>query len=153
TVLMDITPDGSNAFVASFTEDGDLRFARDIGGDPYGEGYALTVDTDDNLYTTGYVQSPDIDYLDGIFVEGYTLEGDLAFSHLLGSVWVDFPPYYAPSGGSGRAIATDAAGNVIVKGRFFGILDFDPDPDASTYLTSAQPQDPSYTDPFVASYT
>ncbi|MBL7847866.1 MAG: VCBS repeat-containing protein [Cyclobacteriaceae bacterium] len=116
---------------------GNLIWAKSMGGDSGDFGMAIDVDASDNVYTTGYFQfgagnPADYDPGPGVFnlipTPGSSIfAGDVFVSKLDASgnfVWA------AKMGGTdmdeGYGIAVDVAQNVYVTGNFAGTADFDP---------------------------
>lgn len=127
-----------DVFIAKYNLDFDLLWVRQIGGPSFQRSFAMDVDANDNIYTTGhYNGSADFDPGPGthiltspgdpdIFVLKLTAAGDFA--------WVaqGSGPFY----GSGYTIKVDRLNNVYAAGTFEGTIDFDPGPDEFK-LTSA----------------
>src|SRR5437763_326601 len=104
-------------------------WARGFGGAASDVGYGLAVDSSGNTVMTGRVESG-VDFGGGVvcqpatvFVSKYSPTGARLWSKCLGGV---------RGGGTGRAVAVDGHGNVLVTGKFGGSVDFGTGP-----LTSA----------------
>ena len=104
-------------------------WARGFGGAASDVGYGLAVDSSGNTVMTGRVESG-VDFGGGVvcqpatvFVSKYSPTGARLWSKCLGGV---------RGGGTGRAVAVDGNGNVLVTGKFSGTVDFGTGP-----LTSA----------------
>src|SRR5437763_165437 len=115
-------------------------WARGFGGAASDVGYGVAVDSRGNTVMTGRVESSG-DFGGGVvcqpatvFVCKYSPTGATLWSKCLGGVL---------GGGTGRAVAVDRNGNVLVTGKFSGTVDFGTGP-----LTSAGGDDV-----FLAKYT
>lgn len=139
----------TDSFLASYANDGGIRFANGIGGPFADAGYGLAVDPAGNSYLTGaFRDTLDFDPGPGvesrvangnrdIYVASYTSTGGFRYAFNVGGGFDDL----------GNAVAVDAAGNCFVTGSFIDQADFDPGPQTLT-LTSAGSEDF-----FLASYT
>src|SRR5438067_1396924 len=115
-------------------------WARGFGGAASDVGYGVAVDSSGNTVMTGRVESS-VDFGGGVvcqpatvFVSKYSPTGATLWSKCLGGV---------RGGGTGRAVAVDGNGNVLVTGKLSGTVDFGTGP-----LTSAGADDV-----FLAKYT
>ena len=104
-------------------------WARGFGGAASDVGYGVAVDSSGNIVMTGRVESS-VDFGGGVvcqpatvFVSKYSPTGATLWSKCLGGV---------RGGGTGRAVAVDGNGNVLVTGKLSGTVDFGTGP-----LTSA----------------
>src|SRR6059058_1299237 len=104
-------------------------WARGFGGAASDVGYGVAVDSSGNIVMTGRVESS-VDFGGGVvcqpatvFVCKYSPTGATLWSKCLGGV---------RGGGTGRAVAVDGNGNVLVTGKLSGTVDFGTGP-----LTSA----------------
>ena len=136
---IDINSDGINdlnsngatdAYVVKFDSDGNLVFARNIGGSSHNDnfGYGIATDSSGNVLATGsFYEAIDIDS-DGIddlnsnggndaYVAKFDGNGNLVFIQNIGGSDHD----------SGFDIATDSSSNVLVAGSFLGNIDIDSD--------------------------
>src|SRR5206468_2572486 len=100
---------------------GGTPWARGFGGAASDVGYGVAVDASGNAVMTGRVEST-VDFGGGVvcppaavFVSKYSPTGATVWSKCLGGVL---------GGGTGRAVAVDASGNVLVTGKFSGTVDF-----------------------------
>jgi hypothetical protein len=123
-----LTSDGDkdgayDIFVAKYTADGNLIWARRAGGINRDEGYSIAVDDSGNAYVTGYFavsatfgvgETSEItltsistsDFIRDIFVAKYTTDGDLVWAKQAGGKGEDYA----------RSIAVDDSGNAYVTG-------------------------------------
>lgn len=121
---------GSDIFVSKLSISGNFVWAKNIGGDNYtnSQGYAISVDASDTVYTTGVFQgTADFDpgtgaheltsagYSD-IFILKLSASGDYVWAGELGGTNVD----------KGFSIMVDASTNIYCTGEFAGTADFDP---------------------------
>lgn len=115
-----------------------LEWVKHIGGGNWDEGSSIAIDAEGNLYATGRFEGtadfdpgPGIENLTSsagsldIFVQKLDNDGNLLWVKKMGGTNWDI----------GRAITTDAEGNVYTTGSFGGTVDFDPGADIH-YLTS-----------------
>ncbi|MCB9204548.1 MAG: T9SS type A sorting domain-containing protein [Flavobacteriales bacterium] len=138
--VLELSTTGSifDIFIQKLDTDGNLVWAKVMGGSNWDFGHAIAVDAIQNVYTTGYFHFT-VDFDPGvgvanltsngeadIFVQKLDANGDFVWAKSMGS----------SSGDSyGHAIDIDAAGNVYTTGEFSGIADFDPG--AGTYFLSS----------------
>ncbi len=127
---------GSDAFISKLDSNGNFVWAKGISGTSIDAGYDITLDTINNIYTTGYFWG-NVDFDPGIgvfnlggngniFVSKLDSNGDFIWAKGLGSEGT----------GYGRGITVDVNGNVYTAGDFTGsMVDFDPGPDTA-YLTN-----------------
>ncbi|RTY96035.1 T9SS type A sorting domain-containing protein [Flavobacterium sp. GT3R68] len=141
-------------FIAKYTPAGNYSWAKSIGG-VASESMsitALTADTNDNVYITGYFYgtvdfdpSPNTAALTSvgfsdIFIAKYGPSGNYLWAKLIQKT--------GNNSGTNpiKSIAADANGNIYISGYFEGSLDFDPSP-ANAIRTSTQ-----FYDIFMAKY-
>jgi hypothetical protein len=152
---------GGDVFVASYSRDGTLRWARGAGGIFYDRGSALAVDAAGNVAIAGFVQSRTTSMTWGlgepnettirsagytdVFVASFDRDGALQWARRIGS---------ADGADFAYGLARDATGNVFVTGFFYGI-DGDGvatfgegDPTETTLIAGRHPS----TDLYLASY-
>lgn len=111
-----------------YAKDGDFVWAKHMGGGLLDEGYAVTVDSAGNVYTTGYFQG-EVDFDPGagttnltsaggkdIFISKLSTDGSLVWARSFGSNIDD----------EGWGIFVDSSGNVYTTGYFGNTVDFDP---------------------------
>ena len=134
TAKLTVTDNGGalgsdSALVTIAGSAGGTPWARGFGGAASDVGYGVAVDASGNAVMTGRVEST-VDFGGGVvcppaavFVSKYSPTGATMWSKCLGGVL---------GGGTGRAVAVDGSGNVLVTGRFSGTIDFGTGP-----LTSA----------------
>src|SRR5438094_417283 len=120
-----------SALVTVAGSPGGTPWARGFGGAASDVGYGVAVDASGNAVMTGRVEST-VDFGGGVvcppaavFVSKYSPTGATMWSKCLGGVL---------GGGTGRAVAVDGSGNVLVTGKFSGTIDF-----GTGALTSAGP--------------
>ena len=128
----------SDIFVSKLDTNGNLIWAKAMGGTSGDIGFGISVDAAGNVYTTGQFQGTvDFDPNAGvsnltavgsndIFVSKLDATGNLIWAKAMGGTSSD----------SGNGIAVDAAGNVYTTGNFAGTADFNPNAGVSN-LTSA----------------
>ena len=132
TVTDDRGATGSDsALITVAGSPGGTPWARGFGGAASDVGYGVAVDASGNAVMTGRVEST-VDFGGGVvcppaavFVSKYSPTGATMWSKCLGGVL---------GGGTGRAVAVDGSGNVLVTGKFSGTIDF-----GTGALTSAGP--------------
>lgn len=120
-----------DAFVASYTTDGQFRWARSFGGIADDRGYGI-ITGDEKVYITGDFQeegrfgphsAPSFELnslgLEDGFVAGFDDTGSVVQSIQFGSSAVD----------GGRALGLDESGNLYLLSTFSGTVDFDPGPE------------------------
>ncbi|MCU0440483.1 MAG: SBBP repeat-containing protein [Raineya sp.] len=125
-------------FVSKLDVNGNLVWAKKMGGGSVDVGNDIILDATGNIYTTGYFGGtadfdPNIGTfnltsagVDDIFVSKLDVNGNLVWAKSMGGTMYD----------DGNSITIDASGNVYITGYFFGTVDFDPN--AGTFnLTSA----------------
>jgi|GEM_PF-495661 len=116
-------------FITKFDPDGNYIRTKTIGGNGGDSADGITVDSDGNIYTTGYFQNTvDFDPTgDGanlisagaafdIFLAKYDSFGNYLWAHSFGGSGVD----------RGVSVAGDGSGNIYTTGAFEGTVDFDP---------------------------
>jgi len=129
---------GTDAFISKLDANGDLVWARNLGGSNAESGFSIVVDGSGNVYSSG-IYNGLADFDPGIGTYNLTSNGsaDLYISKL--DVSGNF--VWAKSIGGlgneqGRSIFLDQAGNVYTTGFYSGTVDFDPGAGTS-FLTTA----------------
>ncbi len=120
---------GDDIFIVKLSLDGNLIWAKNIGGATTDEAYGVTTDGSGNVYVTGRFQgtanfnpggSPvnltSSGSSDDIFVCKFDALGNLGWAIGIGAGSNDF----------GLSVKSDASGNAYVTGYFNGSVDFDP---------------------------
>lgn len=112
-----------DVFVAKYDPQGNLLWARTIGGQSWERGYGISTDSSGNVLVTGY------------FRERLTFGPDSLASRGLGDIFIakykaDGTPVWARQAGGpdfdeGHAIAVDSNGNIYVTGYFRDKAQFD----------------------------
>ncbi len=118
----------SDAFVSSFTSDGDYQWSVTWGGTKYESSDAITVDFSGNIYVTGYYNGqvdfdpgPD-EFLvtasnsDQGYMSSFNPGGDFRWVRVWGG---------SMSSAYSQGIATDGSNNIYVTGYFYLEVDFD----------------------------
>ncbi|MFT6503330.1 MAG: hypothetical protein ACJASQ_003465 [Crocinitomicaceae bacterium] len=125
-------------FIQKLDANGNLLWAKSMGGTSIDRGLSIAVDASGNVYTTGsFSETVDFDPGigvtnltssggDDIFIQKLDSNGDLVWAGSMGS---------ASFGAAGYAITSDASGNIYTTGIFQGTIDFDLGP-GLTNLTS-----------------
>jgi hypothetical protein len=129
---------GWDIFVQKQDVDGNLVWAKRMGGASDDWGESITLDPSGAVYTTGYFQDT-TDFDPGpstynltsaggfdVFVQKLDPAGNFVWAKNMGG----------PNNEEGYSIAVDSEGNVYTAGYFMGTADFDPGPDTFN-LTSA----------------
>ncbi|MBO1351440.1 MAG: SBBP repeat-containing protein, partial [Hormoscilla sp. GUM202] len=117
-----------DSYVAKFDSNGDLIFAKNIGGSAFDHGWDIAIDSNGHAWTTGeFSGNIDIDGdgnidltsngLKDAYVAKFDSNGDLIFALNIGGSASDI----------GRGIATDSNGNVWATGSFSGSIDINGD--------------------------
>lgn len=127
----------NGAFFAKYDgDDGSLIWVSTIGGTQYDALLGMDIDSDGNIYITGYMGgSADLDPGPGttffatagsrdLYLGKYNNDGEIVWAYMMGSASVD----------EGKDIKVDASGNVYLAATFMG--DFDIDPSVSTTTLS-----------------
>src|SRR5881398_913671 len=140
TVMGDRGARGTDSALVTITGAAGAGWARGFGGAASDVAYGVAWDGSGNAVMTGRIESS-VDFGGGVvcpptavFVSTYAPTGAALWSKCLGGVL---------GGGTGRAVAVDRNGNVLVTGKFSGTVDFGTGP-----LTSAGGDDV-----FLAKYT
>lgn len=130
SVTLNLSSAGSyDVFVTKFDPNGNLLWAKNMGGASADIAYSMAIDSLNNIYTTGYfVGTSDFDPNSGsyiltssgsqdVFISKLDVTGNFVWAKNMGGTLLD----------RARSIYVDAAGNVYTTGVFNGTSDFDPD--------------------------
>jgi uncharacterized repeat protein (TIGR01451 family) len=120
---------GSDIYILKLTIDGTFVWAKRVGASGNENAYG-TVDASGNIYVTGWFEGT-VDFDPGatttnhsaiqrtdVYVMKLDSAGNFAWAHAFGATEYD----------EAENIWLDAAGNLLVSGRFWGPVDFDPGP-------------------------
>ncbi|NEO53334.1 MAG: hypothetical protein F6K54_09725 [Okeania sp. SIO3B5] len=120
----------SDIYIAKFDSNGNLLFAKNMGGTGYDIGYGIATDSNDNVWATGQ------------FWEGMDIDGDGTDDLMSNGIYDSYVAKFDSNGNfllaqniggsdfdhsEGNGIATDNNGNVWVTGQFQGNIDIDSD--------------------------
>ncbi|NSW46568.1 MAG: SBBP repeat-containing protein [Bacteroidales bacterium] len=128
--VFNLTPSGSSdAFIVKLDNNGNLIWVKQIGGTDSDFGYSISVDLNENVYTTGIFKGT-VDFDPGtgtynlssagsndIFVSKLDAFGNFVWAKSMGGSDIDYS----------NSITIDISGNVYITGRYKGTSDFDPD--------------------------
>ncbi len=130
--------DNLDVFVSKFDPDGYLYWARNWGGDEEISLDGMCMDSEGNIYITGYFRGiidfdpgPEVEERDavsdhGIFLSSLDCNGDFRWV----AAWPDmFADYY----GSVFDVAADNSGRIFLTAALQGAVDFDPGPGIDTH--------------------
>ncbi|WP_264519642.1 SBBP repeat-containing protein [Flavobacterium sp. N1994] len=145
-----LTSAGSNdIFIAKYDASGNYVWAKNMGGTSYDIAYSLALDSNGNVFVTGYftgtadfdpsASTANLTSAGGssdIFIAKYNSSGIYVWAKNMGSTGPDV----------GNSLKVDSNNNVFVTGYFAGTADFDPSASTAN-LTSA-----GSNDVFVAKY-
>jgi len=142
---------GSDVYIAKYSTDGTLAWAKGFGGGNGDRGHSISTDSVGNVYATGeFFGSIDLNGdgtadltstgVNDAYIAKYSSNGTLAWATQVGS----------RRGDSGNGISTDSAGNVYVTGMFAGSIDLNGDGIAD--LTVGQIDD-AYDEAYIAKYS
>lgn len=118
----------SDIFIEKLDADGNYLWAKSFGGTSLDEGYALAIDAQGYIYTTGLFRSTvDFDPGDGvteltangnkdIFIQKLDNDGNFVWAKNIGG----------SSNDKAFELVVDATGNVYITGTYEGTVDFDP---------------------------
>ena len=137
-----ISAGSQDIYISKQDSDGDFVWAKAMGGTGGDQGLSLSIDSSDNIYTTGYFDgTADFDPGAGtsnlvsagsndIFVSKLDSDGNFVWAKSIGTTNLD----------TGSSISNDSSDNVYTTGYFDGTADFDPGAGTSN-LTSVGGQD------------
>ena len=123
-------PSGGDIFLSKINNDGSYGWTKTIDGAGYGSGVSVRVDSDNNIFLTGtFDGTVDFDPTIGgdyrtslnasdIFIAQYSDGGNYLGSFTFGSNSLE--------GDIGSSVAVDSNNNIVLTGRFFNTVDFDP---------------------------
>jgi len=136
--IYNLTSNGSDdMYIHKLDENGIFVWVKQMGGVNSDRCYSITIDDNNNIYTTGYFSSPIVDFDPGSGVSNLNaIGGSDAFIQKLdyngNFLWVK---HIGGSGSDeGGGITTDEYENIYFTGYFEGVADFDIG-GASYYLT------------------
>lgn len=143
TGAADFDPSGSiynlngainDVFISKLDPTGSFLWARSIGGSGNDLGWGLTLDADNNVYTTGSFGGPgDFDPGPGTYSLTPAGGSDIFISKLDASGNFLCAGAFGGTGNeSGQSIAIDNHGNILNTGYYSGISDFDPSINTNT---------------------
>jgi fibronectin type 3 domain-containing protein len=121
---------GYDIFLAKYSGiDGRLLWSKRIGGTGSDEGAAVAVDSSGNIFLTGQFFGS-VDFGGGAatnassyvqaFLAKYSTDGAFVWAKRFGKLLATAPA----TSGSGRSVAVDPSGNVIMAGNYYGAVDF-----------------------------
>ncbi len=125
-------------FVSKLDSDGDFVWAKNMGGTAQDFGISIAVDSDGNVYTSGYFNTTgDFDPGAGtsnlvsaggtdIFISKLNSSGDYVWAKKMGSTSADV----------GNSMTLDSDENVYTTGSFTGTVDFDPGAGTSNLVSA-----------------
>ena len=139
-----------DVFIAKYDPNGNVLWAKSVGGIYYDEGYSISAEANGNVFVTGYFYSPTIIFgsdtlinadtsgnTQDVFIAKYDANGNVLWAKRAGGMNYD----------EGYSVSTDAAGNAIVTGYFYSPkITF-----GSTILTNADTTG-NYADVFIVKY-
>jgi len=122
----------SDIVILKLDSSGHFIWAKQIGGIFEENPISLTLDSFNNIYTTGFYQSSPVDFDPGPGVHNLTLNSsyDVYISKINSNGdfrWAKNIEGSSGSGSQGASIALDKKGSIYVTGVFTGLVDFDTD--------------------------
>ncbi len=133
---------GDDVFISKLDSDGNFVWAKQLGGGSDGSSRGIALDSDGNVYVTGYFTGT-VDYDPGAGTANLTSAGsnDVFVSKLdSAGTYVWGKQIGGTSNDTALSIAVDSNGNVYTTGDFQGACDFDPDAGTAS-LSSAGNRD------------
>jgi hypothetical protein len=133
----------TNFFIVKFNPSGDVLWAKSAGGTDSDYSRSISVDANENVYMTGFFDSPSITFgtttltnvgYRDIFVVKYSLNGDVLWAKSAGGTKDD----------KSSSISIDAIGNVVITGEFSS--------SSITFETTTLSNTNTYRDIFIAKY-
>src|SRR5262249_8561272 len=116
-----LTPNAQDIFVVKLAPSGSHLWSKAFGGANYDSATVVAVDASDHLYLTGQAQGT-VDFGGGPLVANataYLLELDANGNHVMSKVFTD-----SMGAATGRGLAVDGLGNLLVGGSYNGTIDF-----------------------------
>lgn len=109
---------GHDIFVAKYNSDGGNVWKRQLGGTNWDRGYAIAVDSNDDILVTGYTASTQFNGQDNngsndAYIIKYNSAGTLLWTRLLGTTEAEYA----------QGIAVDSSNNIYVAGNTLGDMD------------------------------
>lgn len=119
TVLNNVGTSSSDIFIAKYDTDGNLIWAKSVGGSVNDRGYAVSCDANSNVFVTGWYSSATLNFGTGnlnnagtttndVFLAKYDENGNAQWAKTIGGSGMDVS----------KACATDLVGNTYVVGGF-----------------------------------
>lgn len=132
---------GRNIFISKLNAAGNFVWAKQITG--YSHSEAVTLDAENNVYTTGYFQGyTDFDPGSGTSIFNEPLSPPDTFIAKYDSsgnfIWVRRFAGATPSSNYGASIGVDAFNNIYTTGWFQGTSDFDPSINTFNFTSSSE---------------
>ena len=128
--VYNLNSEGSrDIFISKLNSVGEFVWAKKIGGQSHDSSFSITLDSNNNVYTTGYFDAtvdfdpgPDQFYLTALgerdqFISKLSSDGNFVWAKNVGGFLAE---------AWGRSIAIDESGNVYTTGHYIGMVDFDP---------------------------
>lgn len=147
SVLTSIT-EGNDIFISKLDAAGNFVWAKQLGGNGNDNGYAVTVDAAENVFTTGsFSATADFDPGASVFNLTEVNNGDIFISKLDGAgnfVWAR--GMGGTSSDIGLGVQVDDFGNVYTTGYFHTTVDFDPGPGIANLVSAG------FNDAFIAKF-
>ncbi|MCK5855991.1 MAG: T9SS type A sorting domain-containing protein [Bacteroidales bacterium] len=117
----------SDIFIQKLNSDGDLIWAKSMGGSLEDEGHSLSIDAFGNVYIVGYFEGlADFDPGSGVFNLTSNGDKDIFITKLDSDgnyIWARSMGGYLED--NGTSIVLDNSGNIYTTGYYNGIVDFD----------------------------
>ncbi len=134
-----IAAGGRDIFIAKYSANGSLLWVQKIGGTTNDEAKAITVDSENNIYITGYFEGT-VDFNPHPFLtSSLTSNGgkDIFVCKFNSSGAFQWVRRFGGSGeDEGKSITIDRKGNIISTGVFYQTVDFNPGPETFNLTSS-----------------
>ena len=141
-LIHNLNAQGENdIFVLKLDSAGEYQWAREMGGTSFDLGSSITLDSNGDVYVTGYFRDT-VDFDPGagvfelgsagdddIFVQKMDTAGDFIWAKKIGGI----------SGDQSRAITHDDYGSIYMSGLFRNTVDFDPDTSVFDLINVSSP--------------